>query len=142
MNREIKFRAWNTDRKKMITSFDGITQNSIGDSTTHNLRLLSSSYSGADMFRPNWGRNVILMQYTGLRDKNGVEIYEGDIIKNIQADVNEVFWYNEEPSFCYRNYHAEALPLGCDSNATMEGELFTQDEVIGNIYENPELLNQ
>lgn len=84
-----------------------------------------------------------LMQYTGLTDKNGKEIYEGDIIRNFQADVNIVHWYVD--SWCYENFHAGALPLGDTCNPyknQMNGiaENQSEHEVIGNIHENPELL--
>lgn len=75
-------------------------------------------------------------QFTGLLDKNGTKIFEQDIIKNIQADVNIVHWYGAE--FCYQNYHAESLPLG-DLWNPYEGEN-SGHEVIGNIHDNKELL--
>ena len=53
--REIKFRAWDKDLLKMYSKWTVI---------------------------PDDDRSHILMQYTGLKDKNGVEIYEGDILKN------------------------------------------------------------
>lgn len=71
----------------------------------------------------------ILMQYTGLKDKNGVEIYEGDIIKYQRKGISELLvveWCKDYASFMFGHIKVEfALRYG---------------EVIGNIYENPELL--
>lgn len=71
----------------------------------------------------------VLMQYTGLKDIHGVMIYEGDIVKWIDSDndirKNNVFFENGSFRICNSNFEISEY-----------GEL----EVIGNIYENPELL--
>lgn len=71
------------------------------------------------------------MQSTGLIDKNGVEIYEGDIIKNSYDEIYTVKWF--DAAF----YLEEKYNGGFDYS-----ELYFEDnkKVIGNIYENPELL--
>lgn len=76
-----------------------------------------------------WMTDRILMQYTGLKDKNGVEIYEGDIIE-CDNEKHLISWNNEQSGF---------WPF-----TTRIGNLYERIrlgfEVIGNIYENPELL--
>lgn len=71
-----------------------------------------------------------VMQYTGLKDKNGVEIYEGDIVKILGVDdeVFEVVFNGSYLQFLFINKRMFQLPD------------FDELEVIGNIYENPELI--
>lgn len=76
MNREIKFRAWHKDLKKMFK---------IGQITlekgTWNFEPNDRDFIGMSIpYQPSF----VLMQYIGLHDKNGKEIYEGDILKSIQ----------------------------------------------------------
>ena len=80
------------------------------------------------------GEDVILMQSTGLKDKNGKEIFEGDIVK-MAKDVYSDPTYYEVIRHRGGAYRLESNQHGC--------ELWlrhTNCEVIGNIYENPELL--
>lgn len=84
MNREIKFRVYDEDLKKMRylnSSHDFICFDEKGNGYYHNMQTgLGEWFSD-------------LMQYTGLKDKNGVEIYEGDICKgNEISDKDDLFW--------------------------------------------------
>lgn len=76
-------------------------------------------------------RGLIFQQYTGLKDKNGVEIYEGDIVNH--------YWSNEVgESFCHKTVIKN--PFDYKANEAMYFNYCDGLEVIGNIYENPELL--
>ena len=72
----------------------------------------------------------VLMQSTWLKDKNGQEIYEGDIVK-----IEDRFWgvYRDES-------YLEYFIMNWESNEPMYS--YAHYEVVGNIYENPELLDQ
>jgi uncharacterized phage protein (TIGR01671 family) len=75
-----------------------------------------------------------LMQFTGWNDKNGVEIFEGDIVKNTyQSDITP---FIEEVT--YEDYGFTPMQIPCDYDEVYLSE--SHLEVIGNIHQNPELL--
>ena len=128
--REIKFRAWHDTKQSMMQEGDNY-----------------GTSSGIDcLVYKQQGQPVELMQYTGLLDKNGVEIYEGDIVKYHQAEYSEetelyedritsVEWADD----CYALIHREPeIKLITPFNICRSKII----EVIGNIYENKELLEQ
>jgi hypothetical protein len=80
--------------------------------------------------------NIILMQFTGLHDNNGKEIYEGDILKDGKGQPGHVLW-------AHNSWLMEWMVRDYEGKLTYEKMLddcFGYGEVIGNIYENPELL--
>ena len=128
--REIKFRAWD---KKCIEVYG--TGMSYGEPEYFD-DMLAFRFNHFESDNPS---EIIYEQYTGLRDKNGKEIYEGDIIqdstfKDRGSYIMAVEWEKEAASFvltrngwAFRHYFYESSnPDDC--------------EVIGNIHENPELL--
>ena len=72
-------------------------------------------------------------QYTGLTDKNGTRIFEGDVIRDEDGDVMVVKWLTESAAFVL-----EPKPY---ASVYFYGTLSSRIEIIGNIYDNPELMN-
>jgi uncharacterized phage protein (TIGR01671 family) len=132
MKREIKFRCWNGED---MISPDGITRDGYAYWKENSI--------------PTGSRDI--MQFTGLKDKNGKEIYEGDVVgfvKDKYGDGKHEYWsveYDDAQArfVCYNQINSTR---GFESD--IDGEVFVsvfEDycficEVIGNIYENKELL--
>jgi uncharacterized phage protein (TIGR01671 family) len=128
--REIKFRAWIKKEKKMCRvnqiNFDGFItvrfpehESEIGDVFDDHMEL--------DEF--------IALQYTGLKDKNGREIYEGDIVYMSEYGdyPMEVYWHENMVKWFMKN------SIGNTDHLYMQ-KANNYLEIIGNIYENPELI--
>ena len=128
MNREIKFRAWDKKNKEMI--------NDIAIYPEYDWVVQSDNDALCERERAEDGQ-IILMQYTGLKDKNGKEIYEGDIVK-FDTTWNEKDWENIIGEVRFN----EGCFVITDKNGNHYEEVRHTDEIeiIGNIYENKELL--
>lgn len=146
MSREIKFRAWleprwenDTEANKMYYDVQD-SYDTLGDVTPEDIMDSFSSWLHED--------HAIVEQYTGLKDKNGKEIYEGDVISQYVCGIKnfkgkdcrryttwEVRWNKTE---CCFELHYLAGSLFGDSMMSDDDEY----EIIGNIHENPELLNK
>ena len=133
--REIKFRIWDKERKEWVGQECG--------------GVMDLKYSGscnAFMFdNDNFDipEEVIWLQYTGLKDKNGKKIYEGDIATQHKLRTEHFGELNHEIIF-YPDYCGFAVAtMSEDGKERFIGriEKGIELEVIGNIYENPELLN-
>lgn len=122
MNREIKFRAWQTfpGINKMI-SFEQCLQH-FRDCYEINLDLFKDQY-------------LVWMQFTGLLDKNGKEIYEGDLCW-IKGHICEIR-YREQ----YCDYVFHIIKTNWRLMSVTKSNLTSyRVKIIGNLYENPELL--
>lgn len=134
MKRELKFRVFDNSNKKMSPV------NSIwGFPDVENITIPFED-TVETLFN-----NFELMQSTGFVDKNGVEIYEGDIVN---SGTGEILWCELEAMFKVK-WHGEVFKRirGQNDRYTLNGEpLFMSAhiawEVIGNIHENPELLSR
>ena len=113
--REIKFRYFSEDTKEMVYGKEAFRI--LNETIQHNLIVAN------------------LMQYTGLKDKNGVEIYEGDIVEDGEWGHSAIEWIEIDTCFAVQTNKDEIWTIGKHIKQT--GYV----AVIGNIYENPELLN-
>jgi len=140
MTRKIKFRAWDKEAKKMISAdmadgYDGL------------FVYFSGGVGSIDFGCPDGGiggSNVELMQFTGLLDQNGKEIYEGDVVQEVNengAFLYRVFWEKYDCAFYLAPVFVKDKELDKNGNMlTRMSSLYTEVEVVGNIYQNPELL--
>ena len=127
MREEIEFRAWNKEKKIMVYEnedssddyWDGVC---MSDVDMVNTRLNNNKY--------------VWLQFTGLKDKNKIKIYRGDIIKinscKYVVEFEDYKWIYKKPFgfMCCAHYDIEF------------GDKKYSVEVIGNIYKNPELLKE
>ena len=118
--RDIKFRVWDKQEKKMVYNAED----------TYDDYPVDMSSFGAILAFP---RYYDVMQYTSLRDKNGKEIYEGDILTWGNNVIAKVYWADNLAMF------------RCVIEGTEEFDLFAFNQeasIIGKIYENKEVLDE
>lgn len=131
--RDIKFRAWEKVREDETGSYGGemyYSEESEEKRACGFVIKTNSGYSNDDF---QW------MQYTGLKDKNGKEIYEGDIVSTDSLRYEVKFG-----SFDHQDIDSYGYYLDCEGKGkytySMTKVTVMLVEVIGNVYENPELL--
>ena len=124
--REIKFRCWDKKCKQedlQMFSWEEMKDTQMND------------------FFSNHNKRYKLMQYTGLKDKNGMEVYEGDIVREQRKRFKDKHfvakWNNGIGSYTFKPVDKSATSWPCFNIGTVENL-----EVVGNIYENPELLKE
>ncbi|AMD94545.1 YopX family protein [Leptotrichia sp. oral taxon 847] len=122
MSREIKFRAWDKENEKMMK---------VSSLSLENKEIAVRENGTYHFFRM---QNLELMQYTGLKDKNDKEIYEGDVVvlNNIKIDNMCIVRYE------HNSYRLEGWSLREDLS-NVEAKFL---EVVGNIYESKNLLEE
>lgn len=132
--REIKFRAWDYSKKIFLPTKTYAVLSVTEFGATGIMLTDFEEYREGEYFYPH---SQVINQYTGLKDKNGKEIYEGDII----------LWDYEKIVVSYGIQGVDAFEgigynLWSHYGQKQDGtRLQSEIEVIGNIYENPELLN-
>ena len=129
--REIKFRAWLKEEKKMV-NVETI------DFTDKSIQYLEKNeFINAYLLRRMIFDDIELMQYTGLKDKNGKEIYEGDIL----------FFRDENMKYIVVWQDAAFIIKSIEIRKYSEKMCWLDDteiccEIVGNIYENKKLLEE
>lgn len=130
--REIKFRAWDKTENRMARNVEELKFNSKG------IYAVVLNHLGFEMRRR--AKDVELMQYTGLKDRNGKEIFEGDIAFHRDYECSGyVVFSDDELAFAFL-----VITGSNNKGPTTEFEWLYDYadglEIIGNIHENPELL--
>lgn len=116
MTMEIKFRAWHK-HEGMTTPYAYLNE--------------SNGFNQAHISKP-----TAVMQYTGVNDCNGVEIYEGDIVKHHDASISHIVFNHG----CFMSRHKCKYHHGGFDEDVLHCWVPLGVEVIGNIYENPEMM--
>jgi uncharacterized phage protein (TIGR01671 family) len=144
MKKKLKFRAWDKNVKKVFYDFQLDSEGNFQEWGVRN--------------HNNQDNNPLLMQYTGLKDKNGKEIYEGDIVEEIYYKYNEetskhdiLIKSGDYSQISWGKIESRQYSMGGSYSHFYTGWVkqeyygnfpIGECEVIGNIYENPDLTKE
>lgn len=134
--REIRFRAWDEGNKVMHHNFQFITSGNEGDDwilfTSDEAPYEKDRKEGVVLNNPYFRQQLKIMQFTGLHDRNGKEIWEGDIVI-IDGGLKWVCGWSDNHARFY-------FDTGLHKTDDFDSHEPYNFEVIGNVYENPDLL--
>ena len=143
--REIKFRVWDKECKYMHICGEDVHDTINFDIETNRAYYYNLQNGCGSLSEDS---DYVLMQYTGLKDKNGKEIYEGDVIKSyfengLGAENKCLIIYDEYLcAFMGKELRTKQQYLFNEGNPNKKDKKLKYTEVIGNIYDNPELLEE
>ena len=122
----LRFRAWDKEFKEMVQV----------DALDFEEQLIKATYKNGNVVKEDL-KNYVLMQSTGLTDKNGKEIFEGDVLK-----VTDKHSWLEVVSFSEKKAMFVSKEIGFPESPLWElfNTVLFEIEIIGNIYKNPELV--
>lgn len=136
--RELKFRIWDKQQNRFHTDRDwGISLDG-----THIIGISSHDRWDHDKgYKIKLTDNLVIQQYTGLKDKNGKDVYEGDIIQyNVGSSYENmnfiVQWSEDSLGYILQSQSGDILT----NSWTPDGNRFNFIELKGNVFENKELL--
>lgn len=130
--REIKFRAWNKEKEIMVYENEDDSEEYWDGVLSSDVEMVNST------FRYGPSSEYIWMQYTGLKDKNGRMIYEGDVVK-----FKSVYYENKIMKAVVKfkdSLGSFVFDRGDDQGPWRMDASVRELEVIGDVYRNPELL--
>jgi uncharacterized phage protein (TIGR01671 family) len=135
--RELKFRVWNGMEMiydvtvgKFGTFYVNPSNNGLDEKDSASLTPFNTKYSNT----------IPVMQFTGLKDKNGKEIYEGDLFENFTSGISGIVEWSNELALFQTVQYIDGQEFTATIYSHQEGDFKnTNRKVVGNIYENPEL---
>lgn len=170
MSRDIKFRAWHTYHEFMFQVMEVTCDAQYASGFSRVVAYPFDDWNKSENERGEWANNaprarthylhheidnLELMQFTGLKDKNGRDIYEGDIVRYGFFALNDVSKFGDEPwkhlpedvedSDITTEQMRYSVQWDFSQLASLQAHIFNNPdvlgvEIIGNIYEHPELI--